>query len=343
MTTTIAKPNIATRTITKPADPYAMTMGNVTRSTRRYVKESSNFSYTATMIGMMPIAIGPGLVARDKPLLAGVIILAYLLMTICAAFAFGWRHQHHMRDREDSERGYVFTQRRNSLERYINDLSTRSTEDRHALFTDVKRIAHDDETSDLAIDMITRMATLHEEYQAATKDAGRSDTSAIKQEASTALEAIIQGAMDRYADMERQLRARDDARLETVSRRFSQAARSVSNVPAAPEALPPPSAIAALQRLVGLGEDALAVDPDLVDGTGARLDALVQEHLPNLLRIHAEAARSPSSDLARVDAELEKGVEEIRAGVEDALAGDAQRRFDLLVDQIAFLRMRRGA
>lgn len=341
MTTAIMKPNTATHTIAKPADPYAMTMGNVMRSTRRHVKESSNFSFTATMIGIMPIAAAPGLVVRDQQLLAGVIILAYLLMTLCAAFAFGWHRQRNMREREDSERGYAFTLRRNSLERYITDLSTRSTEDRRSLFADVKRIAHDDETSDLAIDMVTRMATLHEEYQAATKDAGRSDTSAIKKEASMALEAITQGAMARYADLDRQLRARDDARMEMVSRRFLRAARSASGLPDTPQALPPHSAIAALQRLMGLGEDALAVDPDLVDGTGARLDALVREHLPNLLRIHADAARSPSSDLAKVDAELEKGLEEIGAGVEDALARDAQRRFDLLVDQVAFLRMRR--
>jgi hypothetical protein len=69
----------------------------------------------------------------------------------------------------------------------------------------------------------------------------------------------------------------------------------------------------------------------------------VREHLPTLLRVHAEAARSPSSDLARVDGELEKGLEEIRAGIEDALARDAQRRFDRLVDQVAFLHMRREA
>jgi hypothetical protein len=346
MTTDIMKPHavaVSARIVAKPGDPYAMTMGNVTRSTRRYVKESSNFSFTAALIGTMPIAVGPGLVVRDKPLLAGVIILAYLLMTVCAAFAFGWHRQHHMRDREDSKRRYVFTQRRNSLERYIDDLSARSTEERRTLHADVKRIAHDDETSDLAIDMVTRIATLHEEYQAATKDAGRADTSAIKQEASTALEAITQDAMARYADIDRRLRMRDDAKLEMVSRRFSEAARSVSSLPAITQALPPHSATAALQRLVGLGEDALAVDPDLVDGTGSRLDALVREHLPTLLRVHAEAARSPSSDLARVDGELEKGLEEIRAGIEDALARDAQRRFDRLVDQVAFLHMRREA
>lgn len=209
-------------------------------------------------------------------------------------------------------------------------------------FAAITKIRQDEAAHSIASDMSIRIRNLHAAFEDAIRDAGRSDTSGIRTEAASAAIAIMDDAMSRHHDLDRALRHADEARTPEVERRFAQAARTVAGLPSVPDALPPPSASAALQRLIGLAEDALGEDPDLMDAGGNRVDDLVRRHLPRLLERHADAARSPSSDLASVDGQLAVGVEEVRASIEEALNADARERFQRLSDEVRFLKMRRG-
>lgn len=212
----------------------------------------------------------------------------------------------------------------------------------HALHKKLEKLIKDREAVEVATDVALRLRSLDAAYDKAIIDAGRSDTTAIKAEASKTAEALVTAAIARHEEIDRRIRTADEARAPEVTRRFTETARAVAGLPSMPSALPPPSASAALQRLIGLAEDALATDPDLTDGNGARIDALVRQHLPRLLERHADAARSPSSDLAAVDQQLAEGVGEAQASIEEALALDARARFESLLTEVTFLRTRRG-
>ena len=104
---------------------------------------------------------------------------------------------------------------------------------------------------------------------------------------------------------------------------------------------PPPSGNARIARVARLCQRAIALDPDLTDGNGAPIRPLVERHLPELLRIHAEAAATaPAERLEEVDADLERGVETIRRAVEEALLLLHDRRRDDLATQLRFLEAR---
>lgn len=104
---------------------------------------------------------------------------------------------------------------------------------------------------------------------------------------------------------------------------------------------PPPSGNARIARVARLCQRAMALDPDLTDGNGAPIRPLVERHLPELLRIHAEAAATaPAERLAEVDADLERGVETIRRAVEEALLLLHDQRRDELATQLRFLETR---
>lgn len=210
-------------------------------------------------------------------------------------------------------------------------------------FAGIQEIMRDADTHQLGDDLAIRMDTLHREMRQALVRIGRADSSSIRRDARDAAVALAEGAMGAYAKIVADLKRGDEERADTVTRRFAETARAVAGISTQPTALPPPSASAALQRITALAEDALAVDPDLVDDTGARLDSLVRVHLPRLLARHAEAARAARTDtLVDVDAELAQGVERIRASVDEAFARDARRRFDALREEVAFLSARRG-
>lgn len=93
--------------------------------------------------------------------------------------------------------------------------------------------------------------------------------------------------------------------------------------------------------ILRLCAQAIAIDPDMTDPAGGRIAPLVHEHLPRLLKRHAEATvGAASSDLARIDAELDEGLELVRAGVERALASVRSARRDALATELGFLRAR---
>lgn len=100
---------------------------------------------------------------------------------------------------------------------------------------------------------------------------------------------------------------------------------------------------ARIDRMVTKAEEALSINPDLVDSNGARVDAAIREHLPRLLSKHAEVARhGRMEDLAQADSDLETGVELIRRSVEEGLRGLVHEKADDLRTEIAFLKLRRG-
>lgn len=98
-----------------------------------------------------------------------------------------------------------------------------------------------------------------------------------------------------------------------------------------------------VDRLISKAEEALLLDPDMKDRSGARVDAAIREHLPRLLQKHADTAKSARvEDLAATDRMLDEGVELIRRSVEEGLEGIRNEKADALRTEIGFLRLRRS-
>jgi hypothetical protein len=108
-----------------------------------------------------------------------------------------------------------------------------------------------------------------------------------------------------------------------------------------PVHLPAPRGNAQASRVLQLCREAVASEPDLVDASGTPIAPLVNKHLPELMRRHAEAAASaPADQLAAIDAELMTGIEGVRLAVDEALLVSANVKRDALRTQLAFLEMR---
>lgn len=100
---------------------------------------------------------------------------------------------------------------------------------------------------------------------------------------------------------------------------------------------------ASMNRIVANAEAALAIDPDLTDAAGARLDALLDEHLPRLLERHADlSAHARIQDLGAADADLAKGLDLVAASIDEGLDGMNDERADALKTEVSFLRARRA-
>lgn len=103
----------------------------------------------------------------------------------------------------------------------------------------------------------------------------------------------------------------------------------------------PPTGNARIARIANLCRSAVELEPDLVDEDGSSIRPLVERHLPDLLRRHAEtAAVADARDLAGLDEDLERGVEIVRRATENAVALLADRRRDGLLTQLRFLETR---
>lgn len=108
-----------------------------------------------------------------------------------------------------------------------------------------------------------------------------------------------------------------------------------------PVHLPMPRGNAQAARVLRLCREAVAAEPELVDAKGTPIAPLVNRHLPELMRRHAEASQSaPADQLAAVDAELMDGIERVRRAVDEALFVSANIKRDALREQLAFLEMR---
>jgi hypothetical protein len=100
---------------------------------------------------------------------------------------------------------------------------------------------------------------------------------------------------------------------------------------------------ARIARIISTAERMLADHPDLVDGQGARIDALIRVHVPRLLDRHrAAAASSSSKDLEAVDAQLDSAIEKIRESVQEAARTAHDEAMEALSIELGFLSLRRG-
>jgi hypothetical protein len=109
-----------------------------------------------------------------------------------------------------------------------------------------------------------------------------------------------------------------------------------------PRALPELHGDVAAMRLATTAEKALAIDPELTDANGGRLDNLIRNHLPHLLAIHQDMISAPGADKAEARKMLDEGLEIVAKSVEEAIQRLQGRKADDLRTQIAFLRTRRG-
>jgi hypothetical protein len=208
--------------------------------------------------------------------------------------------------------------------------------DRSKLQQGLNAILHDrgSDMDDVKARLILRLAAIQSVRAGITSLVG-SDAVALTEKARI---AAIRTALDDAVAEQRIVRA---GSVDAVSRSFEDASR-VGAAPTSPAASL--TGNARINRLVANAETALEIDPDLVDAGGARIDALVREHLPRLLSRHAELSLiTPLDGIDEADVNLEKGVELVRASVAEAIAGLRGNRADALRTEIAFLRMRRNA
>lgn len=96
-------------------------------------------------------------------------------------------------------------------------------------------------------------------------------------------------------------------------------------------------------RLAQLARQALTLDPDLTDASGAPVHALVEDHLPRLIERHRKAALTAETrEMASVDADLDRGLDEVAQAVGEALEKVRDRARDDLREQVRFLETRNG-
>jgi hypothetical protein len=330
----------AIRRTTEPV--RGATPARVLRYAGAYAMSNMVDGTTATIMAVAMLCVGLVSWVGAGVVAALVVVATMVLAILVWAIVAGWDRAANEHVREAERLAEEGEKARKAAGKAFDSLVSERNPAWPALYTDMRKLLADDAATGVANEMGIRLRDLNAAYEKAIKDAGRADTGTIRSEAEAAAIAIVGGAIRSHQDIDQRIRASDAVRAPDVTRRFAETARAVAGLPSVPTALPPPSASAALQRLIGIAEDALATDPDLVDSNGARIDTLVREHLPRLLERHAEAARSPSSNLTRVDAKLEEGVDEVRASIDEALAADAEARFDSLRTEVGFLRMRRG-
>lgn len=121
------------------------------------------------------------------------------------------------------------------------------------------------------------------------------------------------------------------SRLETAFRTRSSA----------PVAMPTFLGNARASRLTVLARRALLIDKDLVDSHGNRVQPLIDEHLPRLVKRHRDAvALSATSDIPSVDAELEQSLDAIARSIGQALDAVRTDARDALRAEIRFLESR---
>lgn len=130
-----------------------------------------------------------------------------------------------------------------------------------------------------------------------------------------------------------------DEELEDLTR----ACRAIASGQSIDAPVPSYAPTARIGRIISTAERMLKDHPDLVDGQGARVDALIRVHVPRLLERHRIAAASASAkDLEAVDAHLDTGIEQVRESVQEAadmVHGEAMRA---LSTELGFLSLRRG-
>ncbi len=124
-------------------------------------------------------------------------------------------------------------------------------------------------------------------------------------------------------------------------RKRSSFARALGNCPEQRPRLPVPRGNATATRIIRLCCEAVARNPDLATPDGTPVAPLVSEHLPRLMRLHAETSRMARSDeMVSIDAQLMEGIERVRAVVDQALSHAVSERSEAMRIELAFLEYR---
>ena len=194
---------------------------------------------------------------------------------------------------------------------------------------------------------VIRLAAVRDSYDKSKDNLGSSPKDEIDSIAQEAVLSIVQDAIVKRdailidGDPDSGSAARNIA--ITMRRELEKAALLGSNDRPPDHVLSAGTGRATIDRMVMKAEEALAIDPDMVDAAGARVDAAIRKHLPRLLKAHSEAARHARvEDLAEADEHLKTGVEQIRASLEEGLQTLRHEKADALRTEISFLKMRRA-
>lgn len=194
--------------------------------------------------------------------------------------------------------------------------------------------------------MILRLSAVNTAYGRSINDLGSAPKDEIEQIVADAVTSIIREAVEARAIMMGSSGLTPDEISRSITDRMRrEVSKAVAiGTPKTDEAMPHGTGHARIDRLMAKAREALAIDPDLTDATGARVDAAFNEHLPRLLKAHAETARHARiEDLGETDRQLEIGVEQIRAMLEEGLQSLRHEKADALRTEVGFLKLRRAA
>jgi len=94
-------------------------------------------------------------------------------------------------------------------------------------------------------------------------------------------------------------------------------------------------------RIADLARQALREDPALTDASGSPIRSLIEEHMPRLISVHRDSTRTArTSDIAEIDAVLDRGLDIVARALGDAIEGLNDRKLDALRTEVRFLESR---
>jgi hypothetical protein len=194
--------------------------------------------------------------------------------------------------------------------------------------------------------MILRLSAVHTAYSRSINDLGSAPRVEVEQIASDAVAAIVRESIEERANLLGSTGMTPDDISRSVTDRMRQdvSKAMAMGAPKTDDGISTGTGHARIDRLVAKARETLAIDPDITDSTGARVDAAFNEHLPRLLKAHAESARHARiEDLGETDRQLEIGVEQIRSMLEEGLQTLRHEKADALRTEVGFLKLRRAA
>jgi len=204
---------------------------------------------------------------------------------------------------------------------------------------------HRKETAEIRRRAVSTICAIGQAYDKARAELDTADATRVDADAASAVMTTIALARRDVSGVEMEIRERDATVALPVAEEFSVRMAQLASGTATVTGSPKPAVIgnAVASRIVENARKALEIDPDMTDDAGARIDTLVDEHLPSLLKRHADAARHARvEDLVSINADLENGIELIRRSVEEGLSRIRTTKAEALRTEIAFLKSRRG-
>jgi len=192
---------------------------------------------------------------------------------------------------------------------------------------------------------VSTISAIRHAYVAAVAAIGNGDRSDVDRDTAVALLNTIDVARREIVEIDRQVLERDSRNAVPVSREFSAKMAELTSGVSLTAATTGTTTTgnAKVDFIARSIRKALEMNPDMVDANGARIDALIERILPDLLERHAEASRHARvEDLKSINDDLDEGIELIRVPLDEGLAGLRTRSAERLRTQIDFLKLRRG-